>query len=92
MDRLEYIKDREAICLTEDQARHIYKKLESEKIVNIDTIKQEIEANKLDKIYYEEGEINLYHEIITNKVEKDDTIISWMEHWSILSSVVNYVQ
>ena len=37
-----YIKDREAICLTNDQARHIYKKVESERIVNIDTVKQEI--------------------------------------------------
>ena len=27
------------------------------------------------------GEINPYHEIITNKVEKDDTIISQMEQW-----------
>ena len=42
------IKDREAICLMKDQARHIYKKVESENIVNVDTIKQEIEADKLD--------------------------------------------
>ena len=38
------------------------------------------------------GKINPYHEIITNKAEKDDTIISQMEQWSILSNVVNYVQ
>ena len=62
-----YIKDREAICLMEDQARHIYKKVESENKVNIDAIKQETEAEKLDD---EESEINPYHELITNKVEK----------------------
>ena len=43
-----YIKDREAICVMNDQATNIYKKVESECIVNVDTIKQEIESDKLD--------------------------------------------
>ena len=38
--------------LTEDQARHIYKKVESGNIINVSTLKQEIdqdqELNKLD--------------------------------------------
>ena len=55
-----------------------YEKVELGNIVSIDTIKQEIEADKLDD---EEDEIILYHEIITNKVEKDNTIISQMEQW-----------
>ena len=39
------------------------------------------------------GEINPNHEIITSsKVEKDGTFISQMEQWSILSSIVNYIQ
>ena len=38
------------------------------------------------------GKINPYYEIITNKVEKDDAIISQMKQWSILSNKVNYVQ
>ena len=87
-----YIKDKEAICPTEDQAKHIYKKVESENIVNIDAIKQEIEVDKLDKIDDNSGKINLYHKIITNQVERDDAIISQMEHWWMLSIVVNYVQ
>ena len=70
-----YIKDREANCLTEDQVRHIYKKVESENIVNIDKIKQEIEVDGIDD---EEDEINPYHEIIMNKVEKHNMIISQM--------------
>ena len=73
----------------EDQTGHISKKVESENIVNVDAIKQEIE---LDRIGNEEGEINPYHERITNKVEKDNTVISQMEEWTILSNVVNYVQ
>ena len=77
-----------------DQARHIYKKVESESIVNVDTIKQEIEADKLDNNNnnLDEDIINPYHKIITNKVEKENTITSQMEQWSILSNVVNYVQ
>ena len=83
-----YIKDGEAIYSTEDKAKHIYKKVETEDIVNIYTIKQEIGADKLDKIDDTNGNINLYHEIIMNKVEKDDAIILQMEQWSILSNVV----
>ena len=32
-----YIKDREAISLTEDQAKHIYKKVDTESTGNVDT-------------------------------------------------------
>ena len=46
---VKYAKDKEAICLTKDQARHIYKKVDSESVVNVDTIKQEIEEDKLSK-------------------------------------------
>ena len=55
--------------------------MESESIVNVDTIKQEIEVDKLDNNnnLEEEDEINPYHEIITNKVEKDNVIISEIE-------------
>ena len=41
-----YAKDTEAICLTE-QMRHIYKKVESGSEINIDTLKQEIDSDKL---------------------------------------------
>ena len=44
-----YAKNKEAMCLTKDQARYIFKKVESEGIVNIDTFKQEIEEDKLSK-------------------------------------------
>ena len=40
--QLKPIKDKETKYLTEDQARHIYKKLELGNVVNIDTIKQEM--------------------------------------------------
>ena len=87
-----YIKDREAVCLMEDQVKYIYKKVETENVVKVDPIKQEIEEDKLDKMDDTNGEINPYHEKTTNKVEKDNIIISQMEQWSILSNVVNYIQ
>ena len=43
---VKYFKDREAVCLTKDQDKHIYKKVELEGVVNIDTIKQQIEDDK----------------------------------------------
>ena len=36
-----YIPDKEQKCLTEDQARHIYKKAETDNIINRETMKQE---------------------------------------------------
>ena len=38
------IKEKEAICLTNDQTRHIYKEVESESIINVGKIKQEMEV------------------------------------------------
>ena len=32
-----YIKDKEAMCLTKDQVRHIYKKLASGSVIKVDT-------------------------------------------------------
>ena len=37
-----YILDREKKCLKENQAKHIYKKVEMDKPVNIETMAQEI--------------------------------------------------
>ena len=49
--------------------------MDSESIVNIDAIKQEIKADKVDNDNNaEKDEINPYHKIITNKVEKENTI------------------
>ena len=44
-----YVKDNEVKCLTEDQVRHIYKKVDSESIINVDTIRHKIEDDKLTK-------------------------------------------
>ena len=86
-----YIRDKKVKCLTDGQSRHIYKKVEMESVINIDAIKQEIDQD-LDKIDDTNSEINSYCDIIENKAERDNTIISQMEQWSILSNIFNYVQ
>ena len=82
IDGPRYAKDNEAICLTKDQARHIYKKVESEGVVNVATMKQEIEEDKLRKDDIED-EINPYQNIIINNVYRDNPDTSQMEQWSI---------
>ena len=44
------VKDKKNMCLIMEQARHIYKKVELEAIVNVETIKQGIEEDELSKI------------------------------------------
>ena len=72
--------DLERNFLTEDQARHMYKKVESGNIINID---------RLDDT---SKDINPYRELIVNNAEKLETVLSQMEQWSILSNLVNYIQ
>ena len=36
---VKHAKDKESLCLTDDQARHICKRVELEGVVNVDTIK-----------------------------------------------------
>ena len=78
--------------MTTDQARHIYKKVESESIIYVDTIKQEIDEGKLGRNNIDDDEVTLYYEIITNNIDEENIITSQMEQWSILSNIVNYVQ
>ena len=44
-----YIPDKEQRHLTEDQARPVYRKVETDKVINIETIKQETEDNKITR-------------------------------------------
>ena len=77
--------------LIEDQARHVYKKAESGNIININTLKQEIDQDQeLNRLDHTSGDVNPYREICNN-AEKVETVLSQMEQWSILSIVVNYI-
>ena len=57
--------------LTRDQARHIYKKVETWGIINVDTVKHEIEQEKqLNRMDDDSVEVNLYRELVVNNAEK----------------------
>ena len=74
-----YIPDREKKCLTEDQARHIYKRVEMGKPVNIETMTQD---NKMIRNWLKEeedkNESNPYQMAILNKKSRDDAKIEQM--------------
>ena len=93
-DKITFIPDRER-CLTEDQARYIYEKVETDKIINIETMKQEIEDNKITRNGFWEGEdeneLNPYQMAILNKKFRDETKIEQMINWSIFSDLIKYV-
>ena len=38
------------------------------------------------------GETNPYQELIVNKAEKIELLMTQMEQWSIMSNVINYIQ
>ena len=52
-----YVEDRE--CLTEDQTRYVYKKVEKGKYVNAKTMKEEIKQEKITEINPSEENENI---------------------------------
>ena len=72
----------------------IYKMVEMNKVINIETMKQEIEDNKMTRNRLKEEdntEANLYQMAILNKVSRDDIKPEQMIHWSILSNLIKYI-
>ena len=63
--------------LSEEQARNVYKKVESGSMIDINTLKQEIEQEwELSKLDDTSGDINLYRELKVNNKEKVESLIS----------------
>ena len=83
---IKYIKNGEAICLTEQQANHVYKKVEEGGIVNANTLQQELEQG-IDR-----EDDNPYKRVILNKVYKQDHQIPQAEDWSIFTDQIKYIQ
>ena len=74
------------MCLSEKQANYICKKVEEDKVINVNTMKHEIDQD-LDR-----EDDNPYKRVILNKVYKDKDKKAQMENWSIFSDNVRYVQ
>ena len=86
-------RNKETRYLTEDQAKCMYKKVESGNMININTIKQEIDQErKLNRLDDTSGDINPYSKLIVNNAERVDMILSQMEQWLKLSIAVNYIK
>ena len=84
--KVSYIKNKEAMCLSEKQANYVYKKVEEGKVINVYTMKHELEQDLDRKVD------NPYKRLILNKVYKNEDKTPQMENWSIFSDNVRYVQ
>ena len=79
--------------LTSDQVWDIYKKVETGRMINTDTVQQEIEQQKqLSRMDEDRGEVNPYRELKVNNTEKVEMPKTQMEQQSILSNLLSYVQ
>ena len=79
--------------LSREQANYVYKKVETGKMINTDTIQQVMEQEEqLNKIDDMNGETNPYQELIVNNAERIEPLMMQMEQWSILSNTLNYIQ
>ena len=79
--------------MTEDQARYVYKMVDTNKIINIENMKQEIEDDKMIRNRPKEEdntEANPYQMAILNKVSSDEIMTEQMIHQSILSDLIKY--
>ena len=78
--------------MTEDQAQFVYKKVSAGKGINTETIKQEMEQEKVVKTEIDDSCDNAYQKAILNEVNKKEKVSTQMEDWSILSDHVKYVR
>ena len=76
--------------MTEEQTKYVYKKVEHSSEINTQTIRQEIDQERLTETKTkEEDEINPYQKVVLNNVYKDEIKMVKMEFWSILSDNLN---
>ena len=74
------------MCLSEKEANYIYKKVEEGKVMNTNTMKNEI-GQDIDR-----EDDNPYRRVILNKVYKEEDKTPQMENWSIFSDNIRHVQ
>ena len=72
------------MCLSEKQANYVYKKVEEGEIINVNTMKHELEQD-LDR-----EDDNPYKKVILNKVYRDEDKTLQMEIWSIFTDKIKY--
>ena len=82
--KVSYIKNREAMCLSEKQANYVYKKEEESEVINANTMKNKLEQD-LDR-----EDNNPCKRVILNKVYKDEDKTPQMENWCIFTDQIKY--
>ena len=78
-----YIQNKEAMCLTERQADHVYKVMEKGDMINTKTMTCKTAQIQDD---------NPYKKVVLNKVFKEEDKSPEMRSWSIFSDNVRYIQ
>ena len=81
--KVNYIKNREAMCLTERQIDHVYKVVEKGGMINTKTMTYKTAQTQED---------NPYKKVVLNKVFKEKDESPEMRNWSIFSDNVWYIQ
>ena len=81
--KVNYIQNKEAMCLTERQADHVYKAVEEENMINTKTMACETAQTQDD---------NPYKKVVLNKVFKEEDKYPEMRNWSIFSDNVRCIQ
>ena len=82
--KINHIKNTEAMCLTGEQADYFYKKVNVGKAISVNVTQHEQSSNREHDNHYER--------VILNQVYKDENKTPHMEHWSIFSDNIRYVQ
>ena len=78
-----YIQNKEAMCLTERQADHVYKIIEKGDMINTKIMTCETAQIQDD---------NPYKKVVLNNVFKEEDKSPEMRNWSIFSNNVRYIQ
>ena len=78
-----YIQNKEAMCLTKRQADHVYKVIEKGDMINTKTMTCKTAQIQDD---------NPYKKVVLNNVFKEEDKSPEMRNWSIFSDNVRYVQ
>ena len=81
--KVNYIQNKETMCLTEKQADYVYKTVEEGNIINTKMMMYKTMQNQDD---------NPYKKVVLNRVFREEDKSPEMRNWSIFSDNVRYIQ
>ena len=81
--KVNYIQNKETMCLTQKQTENVYKAIEEGNIINTKTMTYETMQNQDD---------NPCKKVVLNKVFREEDKSPEMRNWSIFSDDVRYIQ